>query len=212
MFFLPLALAAAPIPASVPGYELGTAGAPVSLEMFADFSCDDSANAWKTIVKPLVEAYKETASIIYYAFPLPYHHNSFDASQAGRVMTDYLSRSMPLSQAFTTAADALFGQQTRFMSWQTPNPTANLTQGGVISAIFADIAADAGVPRDFFMESMGIGWNMTYFEPTRDTWKWGAAKGVSATPTFAANGVFSDALDSWTLANWTAFLNPPSRV
>ncbi|KAJ8613978.1 hypothetical protein CTAYLR_005628 [Chrysophaeum taylorii] len=211
-FLLAVARGAAPIPqrAGDVGWELLTASAPAQIEIFGDFSCDDTAAAWQTIVKPLVERFYNTnaLSLIYHVYPLPYHHNSFDAGQSGRVMVDYLrlEEKNNLTSAVVKACDALFLHQTDFMSWQTPDPTENLTQAQVIHTIFADIARSAGVPRNFFLQSMGSGWNMTYFEPTRDAWKYAAARGICATPTFAANGVFDDDLSSWSLDNWTSWV------
>lgn len=201
-----------PVTAQSVGYELlEDAAASAQIEMFGDFSCDETAAAWGNIVKPLLETFQTGGlSLIFRPFPLPYHHNSFDAAQSARAIIEHLSsNNNSVAKAAFVVADAFFTQQTRFMSWQTPNPTANMTQSEVITTIFADIAVSVGMPRTSFQQAVGVGWNTNAngpFSPTRDAWKYAAARGVCSTPTFTANGVFSEALDDWDIAAWTDWI------
>jgi len=192
------------------GWELGTAGSGMRVDFFGDFSCPDTAAAWNTVIKPLLAKYSAQVSIVFHPYPLPYHHNSFDASQAAHVMVDHLHASgMLLGDVAPKVLDAMFSAQSTFESWQTPNPTANMTQVQVIQNLFAPIAVAAGMPRKAFLETMGTGWNVTPngpFVTARTAWKYGAALGVSATPTFAANGALSDDLSDWKLDDWKKWL------
>ena len=55
---------------------------------------------------------------------------------------------------------------------------------------------------------MGVGWNgPDPYSATRDTWKLGAARGVSGTPTFVANGVMNPSLDEWKLDDWKQWID-----
>mmetsp|Transcript_14341 Transcript_14341/g.21650 ORF Transcript_14341/g.21650 Transcript_14341/m.21650 type:complete len:239 (-) Transcript_14341:345-1061(-) len=215
-YVIKTSIASAPIPSSknAVGWQMGVPGASIEIEIFGDFSCDDTAKAYFTIIKPLSSEISNI-SIVFHAFPLPYHHNSFDAAQSARVIIEYLRDERGLSEkdAFIKCADALFANQTQFMSWQTPNPTENLTQSQVISTIFAPIAASADIPTDVFLSKIKNGWNVNQggpFAPTRDAWKYAAARSVSATPTFAANGVFDDSLSEWSITNWTSWISSSS--
>ena len=42
----------------------------------------------------------------------------------------------------------------------------------------------------------------------RASWKYGASRGVTGTPTFLLNGVVADATPSWTLDDWTKVIDP----
>ena len=46
-------------------------------------------------------------------------------------------------------------------------------------------------------------------QATRASWKYGASRGVTGTPTFLLNGVtVADATPSWTLDDWTKVIDP----
>merc|ERR1740121_744554 len=95
------------------------------------------------------------------------------------------------------------------MSWQSPNPTENMTRGQVIRELFVPIATSIGVSKDNFLERLGSGWNTAPTGPfvhVRTAWKYGAARGVSGTPTYVANGAFSDDLSGRSVADWEAWI------
>merc|ERR1719210_1299654 len=65
------------------------------------------------------------------------------------------------------------------------------------------------MPRAAFLEAIGSGWNVfpqSAFVTARTTWKYGASLGVYGTPTFVANGNFSDHLSEWALGDWETWL------
>jgi protein-disulfide isomerase len=199
LFFLvmPAAFAGAPIPArlSVAGWELGTAGAPLRLEIYGDFQCGDTKAAWTGVLAQFRQKYASEVSIIFHAFPLPYHKNGFDSAQAAMVMG-----SLAPSGSFAKIADALFAAQDKFQT----DATVNITQARLFSDIFAPIATSLGISKASFLDHMNNADMQNGL--ARVQWKYGAASGVSGTPTFAANGVIADELAEWTLAQWEAWV------
>ena len=322
---LPCVLGGAPIPARPGdvGWQMGTAGAPMSIEIFGDFQCPDTKAAWEGVLKELVQRRAANASIIFHPFPLPYHKNGFDAAQAAYAMVDLLaaqqggssSSSSSSSSAapgscctipcasgthgdcqlpgptvcskdnpggcfcenrqangtcpenyvaccpappptpptptpptpptlptpppspgpdpwgptppptpappaptppvppaptadsfFPRVGDALFAAQASFQT----DATVNVTQRELFERILAPVAQAVGVGSEAAFVA-----RMTNADPTNDVarvgWKFGAARGVSGTPTFAANGVISDDLASWTLDMWMEWLDAGGR-
>ena len=219
------AFAGAPIPRTVGdiGWELATAGAPMTLEIFGDFQCPDTKAAWEGWLQPFRKAHSDAVSIVFRPFPLPYHKNGFDAAQAAYVMMQELQAatsardhqfksgrgssgssggiSGSTSGDFIKVADALFAAQAAFQT----DVTVNISQAQLFSTILAPIAAGVGVDKATFLS------HMNNDDPTNEAgrvaWKAGCARGVSGTPTFAANGVVSDELASWNLTQWEAWLS-----
>ena len=187
---------AIPIPLTLAdvGWQLGTAGALKSIEIFGDFQCPDTKAVWEGWLQTFRSRHADAASIIFHPFPLPYHKNGFDAAQAAVVMSQTLGASH-----FGQIGDALFAGQGAFQT----SATVNVTQAGLFGKILAPIAVSVGVAKETFLS------HMTNDDPSnaqsRVSWKLGASRGVSGTPTFAANGVISDELAGWTLSQWEAW-------
>lgn len=189
----------------------------MTIEIFGDFQCPDTKATWEGWLRPFRQAHSDAVSIVFRPFPLPYHKNGFDAAQAAYVMMQELhatsdggkssrtsgagSSSSSGSSNFVKVADALFAGQDEFQT----DVTVNISQAQLFSTIFAPIAASVGVDRATFLS------HMNNDDPTNEAgrvaWKAGCARGVSGTPTFAANGVVSDELASWNLTQWEAWLS-----
>ena len=133
---------------------------------------------------------------MWHAYPLPYHKNGFDAAQAALVIENLAAP----TTSRATLATALFRAQDLF---ETPL-TSNISQLALYADVFAPIAAGFGVGRDKFLSHMQKGGKADL--QARVAWKYGAARGLSGTPTFAANGVVVDELAGWDLAQWKAWL------
>lgn len=191
-----------PIPPSLDavGFELGTRAAPLGkrIEMFGDFQCPDTKAAWINVIEPFVRAHGDQVSVVFHPFPLPYHKNGFDSAQAVVVIGEAGGG----GGMWSNVMDALFAAQDKFQT----DATFNMSQAQVFSTIFSPVAVSLGLTSSDFLA------HMTNEDPTngwvRGAWKFGAARGVSGTPTFAANGVISDALGSWTLAQWEEWAVP----
>ena len=194
----------APIPPSLDsiGWEVGMRGSPMRIEIFGDFQCPDTKAAWTGWLKTFRQKYAANISIVFHPFPLPYHKNGFDAAQAAVVMTN---RSLG-GTTFVEASAALFAAQDSFQT----DATIDKSQRQLFTEILAPVAASVGLPTKNFLQ------HMTNEDPAneqvRGAWKFGAQLGVSGTPSFAANGVVSDELATWTLAQWEAWAFPSKRV
>ena len=71
-----------------------------------------------------------------------------------------------------------------------------------------DDASSVGVGRNEYLSRMGQP-DPSLSPSLRQailSWKYGAGRGVSGTPTFAADGVIDDELANWSLAQWEAWL------
>lgn len=177
------------------GWELATAAAPKRVDIFGDFQCPDTKAAWSDVIEPMLARHGRQASIVFHPFPLPYHQSAFEAAQAALVM----AKALPDSP-FSEVASALFSAQASFYN----GATVNITQRHVSRDILAPIASSLGVERSEFLEHMSTA-DPSHRQATV-AWKYGAARGVSGTPTFAANGVIAEELASWSLAEWEAWL------
>ena len=193
------AWAGAPVPqrASDVGFELGNSRASMKIEIFGDYQCPDTKAAWNSWVLPLAKtsAMKDKVSIVFHPFPLPYHKNGFDSAQAALVMA-----TLGGEQGGEDAANTLFAAQDSFQT----DATVNISQAQLFSDVFAPLAQKLGIAPTQF-----IG-RMTNDDPTNEqarvAWKFGCARGVSGTPTFAANGVVADELADWDLPQWEKWI------
>jgi hypothetical protein len=85
-------------------------------------------------------------------------------------------------QSFVTTADTLFNQQDKFQT----DATVNTTQAELFEDIFAPMAVSLGVEKSKFLAHMNN--DDASNSQARVAWKFGAARGVTGTPTFSANG------------------------
>jgi len=193
-----------PIPTTLSdiGWQIGTAGAPMSIDIYGDFQCPDTKAAWEGWIKDFRSLHGEVVSIVFHPFPLPYHKNGFDAAQAAIVMVDALHGN---GDNFVTVADALFDAQDSFQT----TATVNISQAELFQTILAPIASKVGVNKTEFLSHMNN--NDDSNSIARVAWKAGCAVGVSGTPSFAANGVVNDELAQWTLGDWDKWLAAGKR-
>jgi protein-disulfide isomerase len=185
---------ATPIPSKLSdvGWEIGNSSAPMRMEIFGDFQCPDTKAAWFSVVTSMRVKHADSVSIVFHPFPLPYHKNGFDSAQAAIVIAD--------QESFVTTADTLFNQQDKFQT----DATVNTTQAELFEDIFAPMAVSLGVEKSTFLAHMNN--DDASNSQARVAWKFGAARGVTGTPTFSANGVVSDSLASWALPDWEKWL------
>lgn len=188
------------------GFELGNAGASKSIEIFGDFQCPDTKSAWEGWARAFAIKHAGNVSFVFRTFPLPFHKNGFDSGQAALVMINHLAakQSISRSEAFIKTADALFKSQGLFQT----AATENMSQMEVFNTIFASIAKSIGVPSSAFLPLMGqsSAASSALNEQVRESWRLGSKRGVAGTPTFAANGIISDALAGYTAADWEKWL------
>ena len=201
---LAVVVAATPIPTG--GYD-GYWSPPstpekVNLEIFTDLLCDDCKAAWPTMTA--VRAHYNSSLIFgLHVFPLPYHRNAFYAAQAARAL-----KSLTQSDAAVWKwAGQLYGDAEPNQNAFLNDATANMTGDAVIAA-FASLATRvAGTSAVDFVPKMQ--WGTKEDGAARASWKYGASRGVTGTPTFLLNGVaVADATPSWTLDDWTKVIDP----
>jgi protein-disulfide isomerase len=174
--------------AVVPGAHVkGSTAAPLTLEEFADFQCPDSKKAWP-VMKQLMAHYGENLRFIQHHLPLPYHRNAFDASQAAEVAHE--------KGKFWEMAELLYEKQD---DWN------KLTDKKEVLGKFTEYAESIGVDREFFTKGMD---NRDYNTRVRQSWKFGAGRGMNGTPSFAINGAGIQASEEWTLDNWRQVIDP----
>ena len=191
-------LAPPDFPGEVTGFQMGNAGAEKKMEIYGDFQCPDTKAAWLSVIDPLLRQHKDHLSIVFHPFPLPYHHSAFDAAQAAM----YIAAELP-DLPFANVASALFHVQE---SYQT-DATANISQRTVFSEKLAPVAVHLGIAKSTFVA------HMRNSDPSnhqaRVAWKYGAARGVYGTPTFAIDSVIDGALAAWSLEDWESWLATP---
>eukprot|EP00667_Euglena_gracilis_P020105 EG_transcript_21705 len=175
------------------GFAWGSPRNDVTVELFGDFMCPVTAAAWKDVWKPLLAQFGKDVQFRYHMLPLPYHRASFDSSQAALAYVHTVAHANQ-SGSFFTYADMIFKEQARLF-----NPkTEDLTHRDVVHH-FAKLVSKIGLPYRTFLRAYS---NLDFDYAARDSWKWGVAKGVHGTPTFAVNGAIIDEASDWTLKQW----------
>merc|ERR1712137_564088 len=105
---------------------------------------------------------------------------------------------------FIKVANGLFSKQDEFQTTRT----VNMSQMDVLKKIFSPIAFKLGIKKKEFLARMTN--EDTSNAQGRVAWKFGTSRGVSGTPTYAANGVISDELANWDLTGWREWLEKGS--
>jgi protein-disulfide isomerase len=154
------------------GRTLGSADAPIDIQVWADFQCPVCARYARDIEPFLVGQYVETgkARLTFndYSFIGP---ESFDAAVAARVAGE--------SESFWPYHDLLFANQGAENS------------GAFSRSRLADMAVAAGLDRQAFLTAMD---DPTHLAAVKDETARGQALGVTATPTTIINGQMTTGL------------------
>lgn len=188
-----------PLPNKPDGFlRLGSATAQVVLDVHVDLLCPDCASDWPIMNALSAHYSSEQLAIIFHLFPLPYHTYAFSVAQGANVIAS-LNASSAAQWAW---ANALFsGAQQNF--WNDVVSNDSSTQVVQQAAALAAQTVD-GVSAAAFINGMQ---DPNLNEATRISWKYGCSRGVTGTPSHFVNGLSVDA-DSFTLAQWTALLDP----
>jgi len=185
-----------PIPPRYDGFAFGgPPSAPILLEGFFDVLCPDCAAGWPTINK-VIDHYGPQLNFIMHTFPLPYHTNAFIANQGVHVVSQ-ATKNISLVHAY---AALMFQYQS---NWWNPQ-TMNMTINQVISSMAAAVE-QGGIMKasDWMVGIADADLNMD----TRISWKYGCSRGVTGTPTFIINGVYTSADDTWTEQDWYTLID-----
>ncbi|CAF0758700.1 unnamed protein product [Adineta ricciae] len=187
-----------PIPSRPDGYGVGgPADAHVVVEMFLDPLCPGCKAAWPTLLQ-VIQAYGTRIHVRIHTFPLPYHTNSFVASQGLHVVANATSRN--LDSIFRYATKIFENQQ----MWYN-DATKSMTMPDVINSLAAFVDKTGLVPKDKFLNGMN---SADINDKTRISWKYACSRGVVGTPSFFINGVMTGASSAWSLADWKSVIDP----
>lgn len=151
----------------VQGISIGQADAPVVVMEFADFQCPACAGFAQFTVPLIKQRLVESGKVryVFYDFPLPQHQNAFLAARAGRCANE--------QNRFWDFHDVLYGQQS---DWSFERNPVDL---------FVDYAGRVGADTDAFEQCLR---SDRFAREVSESAAFGAAMGVSGTPTLIVNG------------------------
>ncbi len=154
------------------GRTLGSADAPIDIEVWADFQCPVCARFTRDIEPFLVGQYVETgkARLTFRDFTF-IGPESFDAAVAARIAGD--------SESFWPYHDLLFANQ------------GAENAGAFSRSRLADMAVAVGLDRQAFLTAMD---DPAYLAAVKDETAQGQALGVTATPSMSINGKMTSGL------------------
>ena len=183
-----------------PGHVLfGDASSRITIDVFGDFQCPDTAATWPTLFKLAMQFNTTELRIRYHMFEIVSHHNAYDAARAALATASFGYKVMPAP--FNGAAAFLLANQSHFFNGVTLNKTRYALQ--------QDFYALSGAN---FFGAPKADWNMVFnsdgvANEVRSAQTYAISKGVHGTPTFfVQDTLVPEASSSWTMAQWVAYL------
>ena len=165
--FVAFATAQVPIPSRPDGYGVGgPADAHVVVEMFLDPLCPGCKAAWPTVLQ-VIQAYGTRIHVRIHTFPLPYHTNSFVASQGLHVVANVTNQN--LDTIFQYATKVFDNQQI----WYN-DATKTMTMPQVVDSLAAFVDRVGLVPKAKFADGMA---SVDLNGETRISWKYACSRG-----------------------------------
>jgi protein-disulfide isomerase len=156
-----------PIPSRPDGYGVGgPADAHVVVEMFLDPLCPGCKAAWPTVLQ-LIQAYSTRIHVRIHTFPLPYHTNSFVASQGLHVISNATTRNLDTIFQYTTQ---VFENQ---QMWYN-DATKTMTMPQVIDSLASFVGKIGIITKDKFLAGMA---SDDINDETRISWKYACSRG-----------------------------------
>lgn len=165
--YLGCASGQAPIPSRPDGYGVGgPADAHVVVEMFFDPLCPGCKASWPTVLQ-LIQAYGNKIHVRIHTFPLPYHTNSFIASQGLHVIANVTNRHL----------DAIYQYATKVLEnqakWYDP-ATASMTMSQVIDSLASFVDKTGLTTKAKFLTGIN---DPEINDQTRISWKYACTRG-----------------------------------
>ena len=165
-----LATAQVPIPSRPDGYGVGgPADAHVVVELFFDPLCPGCKAAWPTVLQ-VIQAYGTQIHVRIHTFPLPYHTNSFVASQGLHVIANATNRN--LEAIFQYATKVMENQQI----WYN-DATKTMTMPQVIESLASFVDRLGLLTKEKFLAGMA---SDDVNDETRISWKYACSRGKFA--------------------------------
>ena len=187
---------AIPIPSRRSGYRIGSASAPIMIEVFFDLECPFSKKGWNTVMS-VKDAY--TSEQIYWVFQpmsLGNHRQSWDATKAA------IAAANADTQKFIDFVSYLFDKQEDFANeaWKDKTQTE-------FHAFLAECAAKKTEHTDKKQFLNRLNSEKTYAQ-ARIPARFATVRGVWSTPTFFINGAEATVLSSGSsLQDWQSTID-----
>lgn len=156
-----------PIPSRPDGYGVGgPADAHVVVEMFLDPLCPDCKASWPTVLQ-VIQAYGTRIHFRIHTFPLPYHTNSFVASQGLHVIANATNRNLDTIYRYATL---VFQNQEKWYN----AATQTMTMPQVVDSLGSFVQASGLLTKDKFLTGMN---SDDLNDETRISWKYACSRG-----------------------------------
>jgi protein-disulfide isomerase len=167
LFTVSFVSAQVPIPSRPDGYGVGgPADAHVVVEMFLDPLCPGCKAAWPTVLQ-VIQAYGTRIHVRIHTFPLPYHTNSFVASQGLHVVANVTEGNLDTIYKYATK---VFDNQAFWYN----DATKTMTMPQVVDSLAAYVDRTGIVAKDKFSAGM-VSADINY--ETRVSWKYACSRG-----------------------------------
>lgn len=165
-----------PIPPSEDGFAYGSPSANVTLDVFYDHLCDGSAASWPSLYTYWGQN-QDWLRMVVHIFPLPYHYYTYTVSRAGRfIQLEYPSN-------FTSYLTWMFLHQSKYLS-----AAESWDEKTLYNYLAQDTQTATGVPFSLTDNALN---NKTYDYNLRVSWKYAASKGITGTPQYMVNGIWT---------------------
>ncbi|MEM6451497.1 MAG: thioredoxin domain-containing protein [Cyanobacteria bacterium P01_D01_bin.105] len=188
---------AIPIPKRPSGYAIGSADAPITVEVFFDLECPFSKRGWNHVMQVMKVYSPEQVRWVFQPMTLGNHRQSWDATKAAIA----LAAGDP--QRFVKAASYIFSRQQEFANeaWKDKTQTE-------FHQLLADYAANAieGTEKARFLTELN---SKEVYAEGRIPARYATIRGIWSTPTFCINGAEATTLSSGSsLSDWQAVIDP----
>jgi len=175
---------------------MGNRSAPIWLEEFFSYQCEDCMNAWP-VTKQVLQHYAGKLYYTMHPFPLQTQRQSFDAAKAGVIVSNRTQLGPNTIFSFT---DYMFAHRYLFVN----DAFVNQTQWDLWT-LFAGFAENFGVDPGTFMDDIQN--NLDTEMAAINAIEFGRSQPVYHTPTYHVNGVYVTSYPS-SLEGWKAILDP----
>ncbi|OMJ77776.1 hypothetical protein SteCoe_22569 [Stentor coeruleus] len=182
-----------PIPGAMDGISYGSLAGNTTLDVFFDHLCDGSAEAWPGLYS-FWSSNQDWLRMVIHIYPLPYHYYSFSVGEAGR----FIQTMYPAN--FTSFLSWFFQHQSKYLdaaqAWDQSQLYTNLAH---------DTQTATGVPFSLTEEALN---KDSYDWSLRVSWKYAASKGITGTPQYMVNGIWTPgASNCVTVQDWQSFFS-----
>lgn len=187
-----------PFPEQPEGFKLGPATSNITLDVYYDHLCSDSAAAFPALYE-YWEKHQDWLQLVIHIYPLPYHTYAFPVAQAGKfIQANYTDQ-------FVNYLTYMFKNQNTYLvnalGWEWTTIMTRLAQ---------DTETATGVPSSQVLAALndeGVNWL------TRVSWKYATTRNVPGTPIYFVNGVWVPDVTNYVhYYDWWLFFDTLSKL